>query len=203
MNSHFIFNALNSIQHSIVTNNTEDAYRFLSKFSKLIRNVLDGSSEQIVPLKTEIENLSLYVEIESKRFDNSFSFEVVVLDNGFSTEAIFVPPMILQPFVENAIWHGLMPKDGAKKLIVKFSIENENLIVCEISDNGIGREKAKQIANEKRKSHKSKGISNILDRIKLLAITHSIQIDIDIVDEMDADGFPVGTKVLVKISKEK
>lgn len=202
MNPHFIFNALNSIQHSIVSNNTEDAYRFLSKFSKLIRNVLDSSSEQLVPLKTEIETLSLYVEIESKRFDNSFSFRIGLADNGFSADEITVPSMILQPFVENAIWHGLMPQEGDKHLDILFSIHSQHLVVCEIRDNGIGREKAKEIAAQ-RKRHTSRGIANILDRIKLLEMTNHLEVEINISDEADEKGMPSGTKIEVKILNKK
>ncbi|MCW3103336.1 MAG: hypothetical protein JWO09_1776 [Bacteroidetes bacterium] len=202
MNPHFIFNALNSIQHSIVSNNTEDAYRFLSKFSKLIRNVLDSSSEQLVPLKTEIETLSLYVEIESKRFDNSFSFKITLEDNGLPADEIMVPSMILQPFIENAIWHGLMPKEGDKHLDVSFSIRSGTLVVCMIRDNGIGREKAGMIAAQ-RKKHTSRGISNIFDRIKLLEQTNALKVEIDIVDEADEKGMPAGTRIEVKILNTK
>ena len=201
MNPHFIFNALNSIQHSIVTNNTDDAYKFLSKFSKLIRNVLDNSSAQIVSLKSEIETLSLYIEIESKRFDNSFSFNISVDNNNIVTDDIVVPPMILQPIIENAIWHGLMPKAGEKKLQINFIVKSLTHVICEIIDNGIGREKAKQIATEKRKMHQSKGISNILSRVQLLAITHSIDIKIETMDEYDKNNLPDGTKVIVSFKK--
>ena len=203
MNPHFIFNALNSIQHSIVTNNTEDAYRFLSKFSKLIRNVLDSSSEQLIPLRSEIETLSLYVEIESKRFDNSFNFSVELEDNGFNPEIILIPPMILQPIIENAIWHGLMPKEGEKQLSVKFCILSDSRINCTISDNGIGRERAKDIKAAKEKTHKSKGISNIMDRVKLLEMTYSINVTIETTDQYDAAKSPCGTSVSVAIIKNK
>lgn len=202
MNPHFIFNALNSIQHSIVSNNTEDAYRFLSKFSKLIRNVLDSSSEQLVPLQTEIETLSLYVEIESKRFDNSFSFKIDLQKNGFSPDAILVPSMILQPFVENAIWHGLMPKEGEKHLEIRFTIESENMVVFEISDNGIGREKAKE-KKALRATHKSRGISNILDRVKLLEKVNNLKVEINISDEYDENNSATGTRVTVRTTNYK
>lgn len=203
MNPHFIFNALNSIQHSIVTKNTEEASRFLSKFSKLIRNVLDNSSEQLVPLKTEIETISLYMEIESKRFDNSFRFKIELEENGFDSGTILVPPMLLQPFIENAIWHGLMPKEDEKKLIVSFSIQSEDNIICEISDNGVGRMQAGKASAGKKKTHESKGISNIMDRVRLLEMTHSIYVGIEITDQMDKEGQPSGTKVTVKITKTK
>ena len=203
MNPHFIFNALNSIQHSIVTNNTDEAFRFLSKFSRLIRNVLDSSSEQLIPLKTEIETLSLYLEIESKRFDNSFSFELIVEENSYSEDEIQIPPMILQPFIENAIWHGLMPKEGEKKLTITFSIPDGNSILCEISDNGIGREKAKEISAAKGKKHQSRGIDNIMDRVKLLRMTLQMNVLIELIDKKDADGVPTGTQVKVTFQREE
>lgn len=202
MNPHFIFNALNSIQHSIISNNTEDAYRFLSRFSKLIRNVLDSSSEQLIPLNTEIETLTLYLEIESKRFDKSFSFEIETNEVSEPNQ-LFIPPMILQPFIENAIWHGLMPKDGEKKLSVSFSTLPDKSILCEINDNGIGRDQARVIAAKKGKNHSSKGIANIMDRVKLLEMTHSIKIEIDIMDRIDANGLAEGTTVRVQFLNQK
>lgn len=201
MNPHFIFNALNSIQHNIVTNNTEDAYRFLSKFSKLIRNILDNSSEQLISLKREIETLTLYSDIESKRFDNSFHHKITIIDNGFSDEDIFIPPMLIQPFIENAIWHGLMPKTGNKHLMITFTIVSLDCVICEILDNGIGRERARQIAVDKSKKHKSRGLANIYDRVKILEKTHSLNITIDMFDELNEENLSNGTKVVVKFIK--
>jgi len=203
MNPHFIFNALNSIQHSIVVNNTEDAYRFLAKFSKLIRNILDNSSQQLISLSTEIETLSLYVEVESKRFDNSFEHKVNINNtNELPLEKIMVPPMMLQPFIENAIWHGLMPKEGKKLLSITFNILSEDNVSCEITDNGIGREEAKKIAQTKNKTHKSKGIANIYDRIKLLERTHSYRTEISMTDNNGENALS-GTRVIVKFEKLK
>jgi tetratricopeptide (TPR) repeat protein len=197
MNPHFIFNALNSIQHSIVVNNTEDAYRFLAKFSKLIRNILDNSSQQLVPLTTEMETLSLYVDVESKRFDNSFESKIEIFNkNNYPAEKIMLPPMMLQPFIENAIWHGLMPKEGKKSLNILFDIVSETQVICAITDNGIGREEAKKIARAKKKIHKSKGIENIYERIKLLERTYAYKIDIEM-----SDNQPEGTKVIVTFKK--
>ena len=201
MNPHFIFNALNSIQHSIVTNNTDDAYKFLAKFSKLIRNVLDSSSEQTVPLKTEIETLSLYIDLESKRFDNSFSYKINLNENGFPANDVMIPTMILQPFIENAIWHGLMPKENEKKLEINFKSLSQDTLLCEIADNGIGRDKAKKIAEEKKKNHKSKGIANILDRVKLFEMTHLIKINIEITDIVNGNDLQCGTKVSIQFNK--
>jgi tetratricopeptide (TPR) repeat protein len=202
MNPHFIFNALNSIQHSIVVNNTEDAYRFLAKFSKLIRNILDNSSQQLIPLTTEIETITLYVDVESKRFDHSFEHRININNaNELPLEKIMIPPMMLQPFIENAIWHGLMPKSGKKVLNITFNVISQENVICEISDNGIGREEAKKAAQLKNKAHKSKGISNIYERIKLLERTHAYKIEINMYDKASEANAPGGTKVIVKFEK--
>jgi hypothetical protein len=197
MNPHFIFNALNSIQHSIITNNTDDACRFLSKFSKLIRNVLDSSSEQVIPLKTEIETLTLYTEIEAKRFDNSFHYTLEIKAGGVDMEKLTVPSMIIQPFIENAIWHGLMPKEEQKMLKIVFEIPNENTITVIIEDNGVGRKKAREIAAKKNKPHRSKGLANIKERASLLEITQSLKIEIEINDLSDTEGNASGTRACI------
>ncbi len=203
MNPHFIFNALNSIQHSIVTNNSEEAYRFLSKFSKLIRNVLDCSSEQLVSLKSEIEMLNLYAEIESKRFDAQFSYSIEVDENGFDINKLHVPAMIFQPLLENAIWHGLLHKDGEKILQVKFQVKNETCLLCIISDNGIGRDASKQLNVNKKNGHKSKGIANIMDRISLLEKIHLASIHLQTIDDFNDLKEATGTTIIVEVINKK
>jgi len=201
MNPHFIFNALNSIQHSILTKNNEEASRFLSKFSKLIRTVLDVSSEQLVSLKSEIETLTLYLDIESKRFDHSFKYQITIKSEEIETDQIQIPPMILQPFIENAIWHGLMPKEGSKELNLTFNVQSEKTIIVELADNGIGRDKARELAKSRNKSHQSKGILNVEERIKLLEQTNGIKVSLEIIDQHSEDLRPTGTKVIVTIKK--
>ena len=138
MNPHFIFNSLSSIQHLITTGNKESAIKYLSKFSLLMRNLLESSIEAKIVLSEEISLLKKYLQLEALRFNNSFQFKISVADN-LDAEAIEVPALLVQPFVENAILHGLLNKPGDDKLLeVRFKKQDE-FVICEIEDNGIGR----------------------------------------------------------------
>jgi len=148
MNPHFIFNALNSIQHAILTGKQSDAYNSLELFSSLIRGILENSKHKFISLEDEIEILKIYIEIEAKRFNADFNYEVKI-DPEIDTGGIKIPPMLIQPFVENSIWHGLMPKaEGEKKLILSFT-GTDNSVICKVEDNGIGRNKADNTKNKK------------------------------------------------------
>jgi len=148
MNPHFIFNALNSIQHAILSGKQNDAYNSLELFSSLIRGILENSKHKFITLEDEIEILKIYIEIEAKRFSSDFVYEVKI-DPEIDTTGIKIPPMLIQPFVENSIWHGLMPKtSGEKKLVLSF-IGTTNTVICKVEDNGIGRNKAAAIKNKK------------------------------------------------------
>jgi ligand-binding sensor domain-containing protein len=148
MNPHFIFNALNSIQHAILTGKQNDAYNSLELFSSLIRGILENSKHKFISLEDEIEILKIYIEIEAKRFSSGFTYEVKI-DPEIDIEAIKIPPMLIQPFVENSIWHGLMPKtEGEKKLELSFT-GTDNFIICKVEDNGIGRNKAAAMKSKK------------------------------------------------------
>lgn len=142
MNPHFIFNAINSIQHYVLTNEKELANKYLVKFSKLMRNILDLSKEEVISLSEELETAKLYLEIESLRFNNAFTFTFSVHPD-IDPAIIKLPPLLIQPFVENAIWHGLLPKEGLKELCINV-FRNGKMIIIEIDDNGIGREAAKK-----------------------------------------------------------
>src|SRR6218665_489060 len=140
MNPHFIFNALNSVQQHILEGDVDKANRHPTKFSRLQREILHHCDQQFISLDKEIEMLQLYLQFEQLRFDESFKYSIE-LDNVADSSEIKIPPMLLQPFVENAIWHGLMPKPGNKKLLIQFKIEdNEDVLQCIIEDNGIGME---------------------------------------------------------------
>lgn len=148
MNPHFIFNALNSIQHAILTGKQNDAYNSLELFSSLIRGILENSKHKFISLEDEIEILKIYIEIESKRFSSDFTYEIKI-DPHIDTSGIKIPPMLIQPFVENAIWHGLMPKtEGEKKLMLSFT-GTEEAIICKVEDNGIGRKNSAALKNKK------------------------------------------------------
>ena len=167
MNPHFIFNTLFSIQTYMLENDAISASRFLSKFAKLMRHILENSKHEFVTLENEIEFVNQYLFIQQLRFDESFKYEVVFDEREEGTSQILIPPMLSQPFIENAIDHGIrnMDKEGVVK--VRFSIRNENLIVT-IVDNGVGFYHKKP-GRQKLKNHKSTGVENTRQRIKILA----------------------------------
>lgn len=145
MNPHFMFNSLNSIQECIYTGNTKAAYKYLSKFSKLVRLILERSDQMLVSIQQEMEMLVLYLDLESLRFHDTFSYQMN-LDEA-AIEALSIPPMLIQPFAENALWHGLARKVGAKMLEISFQTKGDFLIV-RILDNGIGRKASERFSTE-------------------------------------------------------
>jgi WD40 repeat protein len=138
MNPHFIFNSLNSIQQFILANDNENAHVYLTKFSKLVRKLLESTTTEDISLEDEIDLLNRYIEIESLRFEDSFSYKLHV-DPALKASSLRIPHMIIQPFVENAIWHGLLHKKGERLLEISFLYLNEQCITCLIEDNGVGR----------------------------------------------------------------
>jgi len=193
MNPHFIFNALNSIRRYILENDTDNADFYLTSFATLMRKVLDNSKHEFISLEEEINTLKLYLELEKMRFDDSFSFDLLI-DEDLKSASVFLPTMIIQPVLENAIWHGLAPlrKDG----LLTFSVKkiDENSFTCIVEDNGIGREKAAETA-KKRKGHKSTGVRNLQERINLLNTAGIKNIELNVLDKFDANGNSTGTKV--------
>jgi len=198
MNPHFIFNSLNAIQECIVMQDFDTAYQYLSKFSKLLRQVLNNSEKNFVPLKDEIEVNELYLELESLRFKKSFNFSIMV-DEKIDPETIAFPSLMLQPFIENAIWHGLMHKQGEKKLDISFDLVNQHL-ECVIEDNGIGRERSAVIKKNKLGAQyfESRGTKLSGQRIKLLNETGYAGAAIQIYD-LQENGEAKGTRVILKI----
>ena len=198
MNPHFLFNALNSIQQMILANEELIATRYLSRFSKLLRAILVHSDKEMVTLQEEIDMIGLYIELESVRFKDQFHYTVGV-ENGIDTEELRIPTLLVQPFVENAIWHGLMHKDGEKKLEVMFE-EDGDFLICTITDNGIGRKRSAEIsAAAGRTGHQSKGILVSTERLKKMQATTGHPGTITITDLYDADAQPAGTKVVIQI----
>ncbi len=164
MNPHFIFNCLNSIQAFILKENRIDATHYLQKFSKLIRLILDNSQKTSNTLDDETEILRLYMELEQLRLKNKFDYEIDVpedLESSFTE----IPSMVIQPLVENSIWHGLMQSEEKGKLVVSFR-KDGNKLTCIVEDNGIGREHAGKIKEEQGKKHESKGMKLIEDRLR-------------------------------------
>lgn len=195
MNPHFIFNALNSVQQYILQGNVDEANKYLSKFSRLQREILNNSDQQFITLEKEKEMLELYLQLEQLRFNDSFSYEIV-FDSNIDLDEAVVPPMIIQPFVENAIWHGLMPKQGSKKVSIEFKPLTDTVLSCTITDNGIGREAAaaiKQIKGDTK--HKSKGLSLAYERLRILESQFNQPFNISIDDIKNDDGTAGGTKI--------
>lgn len=195
MNPHFLFNALNSIQQMILANEDIVATKYLSRFSKLLRAILVHSDKESISLKEELEILNLYIELESIRFKDSFSYAVVV-DENIETDEVRIPTLLVQPFVENAIWHGLMHKEGNRRLKVEF-IEAGDFIRCIIEDNGIGRQKAAEmkLANGSGKQHTSKGITVSKERLKAMRTVDGKEGRIEIIDLLNIEGSPAGTRI--------
>ncbi len=193
MNPHFMFNALNSIQAFISENNTLQAEIFLSKFARLMRYYLDSSSKSYVAMEEEIEGIKLNIELEKLRMNNAFDFEIEI-DQAIETEEIDIPPMLAQPFVENAIKHGLRTKQGKGLLKLCFELKKNEAIRCTIQDNGIGRKKAGQLAMNKQK-HESKGISITKKRLSTIWNGNFKPDFLKIIDLTDENNMPAGTRV--------
>jgi LytS/YehU family sensor histidine kinase len=198
INPHFIFNALNSLQNLVIKNNTVSALKYLSNFSRLVRNVLESSFESNAALEMEIKMLNDYLELESLRFDNAFSYEINC-KTDIDTASIEIPFMICQPFAENAIIHGLLPKqDGEKKLTIDFNVDG-NLLICTIDDTGVGRQAAGDNGPWQQEKKKSRGIEVSKLRLDSSGKTSD---NYEIIDKKDSNGNPMGTKVILKLVVE-
>ncbi len=204
MNPHFIFNCLSSINRFILKNKTEEASDYLTKFSRLIRMVLNNSKEVFISLEDELETLRLYLEMEKMRFKNSFDYKFTFTDN-VSTSSVFIPPLLLQPFAENAIWHGLMhlpDRQGGKqeKGFLNFDFDAEKkFLICIIIDNGVGRTQAKLLKSKSAEKQKSMGLKITTERLSLLNNNSNEQTFFTIEDLMDDNGNALGTRVHLKV----
>jgi hypothetical protein len=198
MNPHFIFNCLNSINRYIVKSDNATASLYLTRFAKLIRLILDNSNSKKVLLSNELEALKLYIEMERIRFDNKFDYRMIV-DEGVHTDSIGVPSLIIQPYVENAIWHGLLHKESNGSLWVKIRMLDENTLECVIEDNGVGREKAAEFRSKSATGKKSLGMKLTEDRIAVLNQYAQTNASVEIVDLEDGSRVATGTRVVVII----
>jgi hypothetical protein len=198
MNPHFLFNALNTIQSYIYTNDKENASQYLGRFSELTRMILDMSNRENIPLSDEIKALKLYLSLEKIRFDESLAYDIIIAKN-ISVELIHIPSMLIQPYVENAIKHGLLHKRGAKKVTITFELR-ENGIKVVIDDNGIGRERSMQLNALKRKRHDSFATSANEKRLEILNKgLGSNTISLHYTDKYDEHGNAIGTTVAIHI----
>lgn len=166
MNPHFIFNALNSVNHFVAQQDERTANKFLSEFSQLMRLVLENSQQDFIPLSKEQEILSLYLKLEHYRFRDKFDYEINI-DESISIDSIEVPPMLIQPYIENAVWHGLRYKETKGKLSLNIFQEN-NFLVVEVVDDGIGRKRSAELKTENQRKHNSTGLKNIQDRLQII-----------------------------------
>ncbi len=197
MNPHFIFNCLNSINRFILMNETEPASDYLTKFSRLIRMVLINSKNKLITLEDELEMLRLYMDMERLRFKNCFEYKISFL-NSVDPDNVYIPPLLLQPFVENAIWHGLMNKEENGRLEISFCMEVQTLS-CIIADNGVGREAAALLKSKSAVKEKSMGLKITKERLSLFNKEMEDGASFEFIDLLDAEGKPAGTKVILKI----
>lgn len=200
MNPHFIFNALNSIKSFTLDNKADEANYYLTKFAKLIRQVLEQSRSEKISLKSELETLSLYLDMEKLRVNNKFEYEIRV-DEAVETEFVELPPMLIQPYVENAIWHGLMPKEGHGQVSIRIEQPANGLCIT-VEDNGIGRKKAVELASKTKTNHKSFGMKITAERLQMLKQLYQINATIRVDDLADANGQPTGTRVVIRLNDE-
>lgn len=198
MNPHFIFNALNSVNSFISMSDERSANRFLSEFSTLMRTVMENSEHDFIPLTKELEIINIYMELEHFRFQDKFSYQLIVKEE-LDEEAYVLPPMLIQPYIENAIWHGLRYKETKGELVVTIGLQQDKLKVL-IQDNGIGRKKSQEIKTKNQKKNKSTALKNIGERVELFNNLHNLKVEVAIQDLND-DGS--GTVVTILIPQPK
>lgn len=201
MNPHFFYNALNTLQSYILSNDKKQALNYLSKFSNLTRTILELTEKDTISIAEEIKTLSLYLEIEKARFDDDFDYQIIVAPE-IDSEQTKIPSMLLQPYVENAIKHGLLHKEGLKKMSIQF-FETENYISISIDDNGIGRKKSSELNSIKNKNHQSFATKAIQNRIDLLNQNQINKISIEFTDKVNPSQMAIGTTVRIEIPKNE
>ncbi len=199
MNPHFIFNALNSVNSFIASNDERTANKYLTDFSKLMRAVLENSEEDFIPLEKEMELLQLYTKLEHFRFQDKFDYTITV-DEEISVKDFVIPPMLLQPYIENAVWHGLRYKKEKGVLKIAITQNGKEEIEIAIIDNGIGRQKSKALKTEHQQKQNSKGMGNIKKRVSILNDMYKDKVDVFISDYQDQED--TGTKVVVRLKKD-
>lgn len=192
MNPHFIFNSLNSVNQFIATNNELEANQYLTKFSKLMRGVMENSAEDFISFQQEIDLLQNYLALEKTRFSDKFDYEIEV-DENLNQQSLQIPGMLVQPFLENAIWHGLRYRKEKGFLKLRFEKSNDHLKII-IEDNGIGIEESKKLKTQHQKAREGRGMKNTLERITLLNDLYKKDINCKIIDKQNKQG------VIVEVS---
>lgn len=186
MNPHFIFNSLNSVNQFIAQNNELEANKYLSSYSRLMRNIMENSNKDFITLTTEVEQLKEYLELENMRFRDKFTYDIYI-DDTLDTDAIYVPNMIIQPQLENAIWHGLRYIESDGRLTLHIEKQNDSIRIL-IEDNGIGIKRSQELKTKHQKQHNSRGLSNTSERIRLLNKLYNIHISMHIAEKEATQG---------------
>ncbi len=198
MNPHFIFNSINSIQYYVLNKSAGEAYAYLAKFSSLMRQILQNSRFSFIPLDQELQSLETYLELEKLRLDGNLDYSIT-LDQGLRGAQVMIPSMIIQPYVENAILHGLTPmKDGKPHLSIAME-QTDTHVYCVVEDNGIGREQSKALNNLRRSRHESTGMSVTRQRLDMLNRRFKDKLSVEIMDLKDPQGNACGTRVAIYI----
>jgi tetratricopeptide (TPR) repeat protein len=199
MNPHFIFNALNSVNSFIASNDERTANKYLTDFSLLMRAVLENSEQDFIPLEKEIKLLELYTKLEHFRFKDKFDYSIKV-DENIKVSDFVIPPMLLQPYIENAVWHGLRYKKTKGHLEIAITQSKPDVIKIQITDDGIGRDKSKALKTEHQQKQNSKGMGNIKKRVSILNAMYKDKVDVTVCDFQDLED--VGTQVIVTLKKD-
>ena len=200
MNPHFIFNCLNSIKSLIQEDQKDKSVAYLNTFSKLIRTLFNNADKREISLYDEIETCKLYLELEAMRFDAKFSYDINI-DNTIDLKSVKVPALIIQPFIENAIWHGIVPHNTEGNISLHV-VRNNRSIEIVIDDDGIGREASQQNRSASSISHQSKGVNLTQSRLELNNLLQQRKAELEIIDKKDAKGIATGTTVIIKIREE-
>ncbi|GEM_PF-1256339 len=201
MNPHFIFNCLNSIKALIQEKQTENGITYLTVFSKLIRTLFNNADKKEITLFDEIETCKYYLQLEAMRLSTKFSYAVNV-DEKIDLKSIQVPALVIQPFLENAIWHGIVPRDNGGCILLNV-VKKDSMIEIIIDDNGIGREVSRQNKSTSDLAHQSRGVNLTQSRLELDKILQQREADLQIIDKKDEKGKAAGTKVILRFSEER
>jgi sensor histidine kinase YesM len=197
MNPHFIFNSMASIQDFILSKDTRSAANYLSRFARLIRNILDASLDETIPVSKEIETIGHYLELQKVRLEDKFEFTLTGAEE-FDSDEPGIPALLIQPFVENAIEHGIRHKKGKGMIRVDFSQDGGWLTVT-VEDDGVGRAKAREFEGLRKRDHTSVSTYLIRERLKIINNRSRRKITLDILDLTDDSGAPAGTKVMIRV----
>ena len=200
MNPHFIFNCLNSIKSLIQDDQKDKSVTYLTTFSKLIRTLFNNADKKEISLYDEIETCKLYLQLEAMRFDSKFSYNFN-MDETIDLKSIYVPALIIQPFIENAIWHGIVPKGDGGNVSLSVNRKNGNIEIM-VDDNGLGRESSQQNKGASSIGHQSKGVNLTQSRLELDNLLQQRQAKLETIDKKDENEKASGTMVIITLPKE-